>query len=269
MGVPVTETQVSGGYFYPGTVEKSDPETINLQPIKFMELYNDISVELPIQPNLMEVKTEINKVVHRIEDEIGLWRALLNVSVGTHIYTIDDTSFTTAIESITTNVDEFGRFEGTFDFDSTEKKLRIPDRIVEVKEIYIDNEEWKQVTYAEVKDSNNASEKIFHQVGKFVYFPVDLSTETTTLKIRVKSMYGGVTEYDGYGIEDATVSIPTFYQQMLISGVIMNLTVRQKYKDVDLYNHNKEIFERELVQLKINYDNLVPTYLEREPAYKY
>lgn len=269
MGVPVTETQISGGYFYPGIVEKDSTETLNLRPIKFMEIYNDISVELPIQPNLMEVKTEINKVVHRIEDEIGLWRALVTVTVGTHTTTIDDTSDTTVFENETTNIGELGRFRDDYVFDSTEKRLRVPDSVVEVKEVYIDDEEWQQVTYKEVKDSNNSSEKIFHQIGKFIFFPVDLSTATTILKLKVKSMYGGVTEYDGYGIEDATVNIPTFYQQMLISGVLINLSIRQKYKDIDLYKHNKEIFERELVQLKRNYDNLVPTYLEREPTYKY
>jgi len=49
----------------------------------------------------------------------------------------------------------------------------------------------------------------------------------------------------------------------------MSLTIRQKYKYVDLYKHSKDVYERELIQLKENYDDLVPTYLNREPSYKY
>lgn len=268
--MPPTETNPSRkdkGYYYPGFVERGDERTVNLNPIGFMEIFNDVAVELPMQPNLMEIKTEINKVVHRIEDEVGLWRALITVTIGTSSDNIDVT--TTDVNLITTDTDKLGRFSSEYVWYASEKRLRIPDSIVEVNEVYIDNEEWKQVTYAEVKDSNNSSEKIFHQIGKFIYFPVDLATETTTLKIRVKSMYGGVTEYDGYGIGDQTVNMPPFYRQMLVSGVLMNLTVRQKYKDVDLYTHNKDIYEREVVQLKQNYDNLVITYLTREPYYQY
>ena len=267
MGHETSPSSKHQGYYYPGFVERGDERTINLEPIGFMEIFNDVAVELPMQPNLMEVKTEINKVVHRIEDEVGLWRALITVTIGTTDDTIDGT--TDDIEDITTDVDKLGRFSSEFFWDASEKRLRLPDTVVEVKEVYIDNEEWKQVTYAEVKDSNNSSEEIFHQVGKFIYFPIELAAETTILKIRVKSMYGGVTEYDGYGIGDQTVNMPPFYRQMLVSGVLMNLTVRQKYKDVDLYQHNKEIFERETVQLKQNYDNLVITYLTREPYYQY
>lgn len=255
------------GYYYPGFVEVQDERTINLEPIGFMEIFNDVAVELPMQPNLMEVKTEINKVVHRIEDEVGLWRALITVTIGTTDDTIDGT--TNDIEDITTDADKLGRFSSEYFWDVSEKRLRLPDTVVEVKEVYIDDEEWKQVTYAEVKDSNNSSEEIFHQVGKFIYFPIELAAETTILKLRVKSMYGGVTEYDGYGVDSQTVNMPPFYRQMLVSGVLMNMTVRQKYKDVDLYQHNKEIFERETVQMKQNYDNLVITYLTRKPYYQY
>ena len=270
--MPSTETNPSSkhqGYYYPGFVESTDSGTVNLNPIGFMEIFNDVAIELPIQPNLMEIKTEINKMIHRIEDEVGLWRALITVNIGTQTTTTDDTSETTDIESITTDIEAMGRFTDEFVFDSTEKRLRLPDNIVEVNEVYIDDEEWENVTYEEVKDTNNSSEEIFHQVGKFIYFPKDLSSETTILKLKVKSMYGGVTEYDGYGIQDQTVSLPPFYRQMLVSGVIMNLTIRQKYKDVDLYKHSKDVYERELIQLKENYDDLVPTYLNREPSYKY
>ena len=268
--MPSPETNPSRknkGYYYPGFVERGDERTISLEPIGFMEIFNDVAVELPMQPNLMEVKTEINKVVHRIEDEVGLWRALITVTIGTSSDFINDD--TNDVDEISTDVDKMGRFSSDFEWDVSEKRLRLPDSIVEVKEVYINDEEWKQLTYAEVKDSNNSSEEIFHQVGKFIYFPIDLATKTTTLKIRVKSMYGGVTEYDGYGLENQTVRMPPFYRQMLVSGVLMNLTVRPKYKDVDLYTHNKEIYEREVVQLRTNYDNLVITYLKREPYYQY
>ena len=269
MSTEVNPSSKEKGYYYPGFVENTEAGTVNLTPVKFMDIFNDIAIELPIQPNLMEVKTEINKVIHRIEDEVGLWRALITVTIGKETTTTDDTSETTDIEDITTNIEEMGRFADNFIFDSGEKRLRLPDNIVEVNEVYIDDEEWKNVTYEEVKDTNNSSEKIFHQIGKFIFFPKDLNSETTILKLKVKSMYGGVSEYDGYGVQDQTVSLPPFYRQMLVSGVVMSLTIRQKYKDVDLYKHSKDVYERELIQLKENYDDLVPTYLNREPSYKY
>ena len=103
------------GYYYPGFVEVQDERTINLEPIGFMEIFNDVAVELPMQPNLMEVKTEINKVVHRIEDEVGLWRALITVTIGTSGDFINDD--TNDVDEISTDVDKMGRFSSDFEWD--------------------------------------------------------------------------------------------------------------------------------------------------------
>ena len=52
-------------------------------PLNFMDVYADIAMELPEQPNVGIVRTEINKVIRRVNDEIGLWREMVRVAAGT------------------------------------------------------------------------------------------------------------------------------------------------------------------------------------------
>ena len=69
--------------------------------------------------------------------------------------------------------------------------------------------------------------------------------------------------------EDQIIDVPETYRQLLISGVLLGLTSRPKYKDQDLFTYNKEIFEREYINLKVQYDNLEPSYESRDMTYKY
>ena len=134
-----------------------------LHPLKFYDIYADIAMELPSQPNLNIVKAEINKVIRRVNDEIGLWRELVTVTPSTITTDIESMS-TTNIESLsTTNIEDFGRFRFGWDWDSTDKVIRLEDTVVEVLEVYIDDVEWKNVEYQEVKDTNNSS-KIYQML---------------------------------------------------------------------------------------------------------
>ena len=243
-----------------------DQDTVELHPMKFMDIYKDIAVELPAQPNINIVRIEINKVIRRINDEIGLFKQLIKVTPGTITKAIDGMT-TTEIESLsTTNIEDFGRFKWDWDWNTAENRLRLSDDVMEVLEVFLEDVEWEQVDYPKVKDSDNSSDKIFAQVGRWLYFPVDLSTETDILRLRVKRQYSFV---DQVTDKDQIVDVPETYRQLLISGVVIALTSRPKYKDVDIFNVNKEIFEREYTNLKFQYDNLEASYESRDMTYKH
>ena len=235
--------------------------------IPFLELYQDVVGTFSIQPNLGVIKRELNKVIHQINDEIGLFDAMVTVTIGTETSSID--GITTVFDSISTNTDEIGRFALEWRFDSDSKSVRLPDYVSEFKQVYIDDEEWENVPFDVVKDSVNSSEKIWHQTGRFIYFPIDLSAETKILKVRVKMMYPGIRDFAGYSLLESQIFLPHHYRMLLISGVIMNLSVIQEYKDSDIYNHYKEIYASEYSALINKKDNILSTYENYSFKYTY
>ena len=247
------------------------PQNVNIDtvlnhPMKFFDIYEDIAIELPSPVPINIVKLEINKIIRRVNDEIGLHRDLIQVSTGSLNTSIDGMS-TTIIESeTTTNIDAIGRFKFGWDWNTTENRLRLSDDVYEVLELYIDDEEWEQVTFEAVKDSDNTSEKYWSQVGRNIWFPLDLADETTTIKINCKRQYSFVDQVVG---ENAIIDVPENYRQLLISGVLYNLTARPKYRDENLFAVNKQTFESEFQSLKFSYHNLESTYETRDVTYKY
>ena len=237
-----------------------------LFPLLFYDVYQDIALELPEQPNISIVKAEVNKVIRRVNDEIGLWRQLIRVSPSTFSTSIDLMSTTNINAETTDEIEDYGRFNHGWDYFSTDNRLRLDDTVIEVDEVYLDDEEWEQVTYAKVKDSNNSSEKYWAQVGRFIYFPKDLSTSSEILRLRCKKSYSFLDNVVG---KDAIIDLPESYRQLLISGVLYNLTARPKYKDPDVFKVNKEIFDMELFSLQRQYANLEATYMSRDVTYKY
>ena len=237
-----------------------------LFPLLFYDVYQDIALELPEQPNISIVKAEVNKVIRRVNDEIGLWRQLIRVSPSTFSTSIDLMSTTNINAETTDEIEDYGRFNHGWDYFSTDNRLRLDDTVIEVDEVYLDDEEWEQVTYAKVKDSNNSSEKYWAQVGRFIYFPKDLSTSSEILRLRCKKSYSFLDNVVG---KDAIIDLPESYRQLLISGVLYNLTARPKYKEPDIFKVNKEIFDMELFSLQRQYANLEATYMSRDVTYKY
>ena len=132
--------------------------------------------------------------------------------------------------------------------------------------MYLDDEEWQKVDYEKVMDSNNSTEKYWAQIGRFIYFPKDLSSSSEILKVRGKKTY---TFLDSVINEDTTIDLPESYRQLLISGTLFALTSRPKYKDADIFALHKEIFDKELISLRAQYANLEATYTTRDMTYKY
>ena len=99
-----------------------------------------------------------------------------------------------------------------------------------------------------------------------IWFPLDLADETTTIKINCKRQYSFVEQVVD---ENAIIDVPENYRQLLISGVLYNLTARPKYRDENLFAVNKQTFESEFQSLKFSYHNLESTYESRDTTYKY
>ena len=250
-----------------------DNKSVLTHPLKFIDIYYDISAELPQQPGLKLVEIELNKVIRMINDTLGLWRELTDINTGTLTTFIEDaTSWDNNIESTTLLWDQSGRFNMDWNWDSDAKRLTMSDNVVELMGVYIDDVEWEYKSYQEVKDSSNSSDKIYNQTGRYVYFPVDLDGETTTLNLDCKKNYSFVNIALGGDkfANQTTVDLPEAYRQLLISGVVMALTLRPKFKDPDLYVHNKTIFEKEYIELKDRYNYLETTTPQLyEKIYKY
>jgi hypothetical protein len=250
-----------------------DNKKVSNHPMKFIDIYYDISAELPQQPGLKLIEIELNKVIRMINDTLGLWRELTDVSTGTLTSYIEAVaSWDNNIEDTTLFWNEAGRFNMDWNWDSDEKRLTMSDNVVELMGVYIDNVEWEYKSYQEVSDSDNSSEKIYNQTGRFVYFPVDLDSETTTFKLDCKKNYSFVNiavDGEDFG-QSSPVDLPEAYRQLLISGVVMALTLRPKFKDPDLYAHNKEIFDKEYMELKDRYNYLETTTPQLyDKIYKY
>ena len=250
-----------------------DNKKVLTHPLKFIDIYYDISAELPQQPGLKLVEIELNKVIRMINDTLGLWRELTDINTGTLTTNIEDaTSWDNNIDAETTRWEQTGRFNMDWNWDSTAKRLTMADNVVELMGVYIDDVEWEYKSFEETMNSSNSSEKIYNQTGRYVYFPVDLDAETTSFKLDCKKNYSFVNIAIGGDkfANDTTVDLPEAYRQLLISGVVMALTLRPKFKDPDLYAHNKGIFDKEYIELKDRY-----TYLETttpqlyEKIYKY
>lgn len=235
-------------------------------PLLFMDIYRDIAMEMPKQPNLNEVRYEINKVIRRVNDEIGLWKEMVRVTPATIVSDIDLMTAINIENEDTYNIEDYARIRFDWDWDSNDKVLRLSDNVVEVKELYIDDEEWQQVSYETVQDTNNSSSHIWAQVGRFIYFPIDLYNSTNMCDILVNKSYSYVTPAIA---EASLIDLPESFRQLLISGTIYALTSRPKYKDEDIFNLNKETYEREYKSLKFQYDDLEASYTEREFGYKY
>ena len=244
----------------------TEGKATQIVPLLFYDVYQDIALELPEQPNISIVKAEVNKVIRRVNDEIGLWRQLITVSPSSFSTSIDLMSTTNINSETDDEIEDYGRFNHGWDYFSTDNRLRLDDTVIEVDEVYLDNEEWEQVTYAKVKDSNNSTEKYWAQIGRFIFFPKDLSTSSEIIRLRVKKMYSFVENVVG---KSAIIDLPESYRQLLISGVLYSLTARPKYKDPDIFGVNKEIFDMELSSLKRQYANLEATYMSRDMTYKY
>ena len=250
-----------------------DNKSVLTHPLKFIDIYYDITAELPQQPGLKLIEIELNKVIRMINDTLGLWRELTDINTGTlTTYIENPTTWDNPINTTVLLWDQTGRFNMDWDWDGDAKRLTMADNVVELIGVYIDDVEWEYRSFEDTMNSSNSSEKIYNQTGRYLYFPLDLDGETSDFKLDCKKNYSFVNIALGGDkfANQTTVDLPEAYRQLLISGVVMALTLRPKFKDPDLYAHNKEIFEKEYIELKDRYNYLETTTPQLyDKIYKY
>ncbi len=208
------------------------------------DIRNDVKsrFDLDNPPKNNEIKMQINSIIDMINVECPSRRVLLTATGegGDLIEDLDDV----LIEDLDdTLIEDMGSFTNGFSYNATEYKLTIPDSIISVEKIWIDNEEWSNRTYQEVKDTGNSSAEIFYHEGRDIYFTKDIQSSGEAIKFQVTMNYAY--------INDGEIQVPNNYKQLFVSGSIYLLASFARYENKTLISIHKEIYERNLNELII------------------
>jgi len=139
------------------------------------------------------------------------------------------------VDDLDVNVDDMGRFIEGFSFNTTDYYLTIPETIISVKELLIDDIAQIPKSYEVMKNNYPSSEDFFFlifgtritgdvgyftQFGNKIYFNKDLSAETTVIKLIVEMKYSE--------LDEDTLNLPEYCKQYLISNCVKILGSRTK-----------------------------------------
>ncbi len=223
--------------------------------ISFEDLYNEITLGFSILPTRSEVRATLNAVIHQINSRMDMHQEVIQIA-SDMIYAWEDLTAANLIdnwEDLTAANDynsweNWGRFIQGYEFDITQYRLIIPKNIQKIDELYVDDEKWTNVSYEVLNDSDNSTENYYSQMGRYVYFSSDISTDTEIIKIKIRTLYDDITG-------DYTV-LPYIYHQLLISGAIYLLTLRPIYSNEGLNKQHKEVYYIELNSVKDKEDGL-------------
>ena len=195
-----------------------------------------IKVEFDVNgmPGKNEIDEAVNECIRDINNRTPAIKALIKITGDEDAEaTWGDT--TTVWGSATTIWGETGRFINGFSFDSTDYYLTIPDNIISVKQLYINDIAQIPKPYEAMINTESASEDFFYllygtritsergyftQYGRKIYFQVDLGAETSVIKLEVEMEFGKVNEDE--------LEVPTFFTQYLISNCVSILGSRSK-----------------------------------------
>ncbi len=191
-------------------------------------------------PKNNEIKMQINSIIDMINVECPSRRVILTAT-GEGGSLIEDLDTVLIEELDDTLIEDMGAFINDFAYDSDEYKLTIPDSIISVEKIWIDNEEWQNRTYKEVKDTGNSGAHIFYHEGRDIYFPADIQLSGESIKFQVTMTYAY--------IADNEIQVPNNYKQLFVSGCIYLLASMARYESATLISIHKEIYERNLGEL--------------------
>jgi len=202
-------------------------------------------------PQKNEIDEAINECVRNINGRTPAIKALITITGDTSgdesAWNVDNIDI--KVDAIDVNVDDMGRFIEGFTFNSTEYYLTIPQSIIALKAVYIDDIEQINKPYEVMKNTELGTEDFFYllygtritsdrgyytQYGRKVYFNKDLSTETSVLKLSVEMKYN---ELDG-----DTLNLPDYCYQYLISNCVKILGSRSKNKISEMA-HSRHIVE--------------------------
>jgi hypothetical protein len=207
-----------------------------------------INIEFENHVGANEIDNAINEVIETINRDIGGAVAIITI---TGISDSDWDEITTDWDSVDTDWDVLGRFTNNFTWDINNERLIIPENIILLKELYVDDEIWENQTYDRVKDTTYRTLHYYnHEQGSYhIYFPTNIADEDVVIKIKA--------EYNYSEIENNVIPIPDKYQQMLISGSILALAGRSRnvisdfalQRHINLYNTTKN----QMIRLKYTF----------------
>lgn len=131
-----------------------------------------------------------------------------------------------------------------YTWDNVNKELTLPEYVKEVIEVFENGVELENRGYEYTKDSDNSSENIFTFVNrKKIALPTKLMDAASDI-FEVKMLKD--LDLISSDASSTDVDIPQQLDQTLISGVMMYLLAKPKYKDPDLFAINKDAYDKGL-----------------------
>jgi len=204
------------------------------------------AIKLEFDPDGLPVKKEIDEAINECVRNINSRTPAINALITITGTTDDDASTWNVdnidinVDDIDVNVDDMGRFIAEFSFNTTDYYLTIPQSIIALKSIYIDNIEQINKPYEPMINTESGSEDFFYllygtrvtadrgnytQFGRKIYFNKDLSAETSVIKLSVEMKYDE--------LAGDTLNLPDYCYQYLISNCVRILGKRSKNKISD------------------------------------
>lgn len=179
-------------------------------------------------PSINEINEAINECIRNINGRTPAQKALITLTGINGDWNVDNINLN--VDDIEYNVEDMSRFNLGFKFESDGNYLEIPDNIISIKRIYIDDVQQIPKPYDKMMSTfpaevdyfyqlygtriiNNAG--YFTQIGRKIYFQKNLNDESSIMKMEVEM------EYDE--IKDSYLSVPNYFKQYLISNSIVIL----------------------------------------------
>jgi len=229
------------------------------------EIIDTVKAEFfTITPNTNEIISSINMVIRDLNINVQQIKELSNVfSDDTDVSTIDedddvfinlmDSQFINAI-GIMNTVDRNGDYISgnnyAYQYDSNEYKLVLPNSIVGVLDIVLDDVFLQNKDYEYVK-ANVHDEYCYCSIGSVIYFSKDVLS--TDLKIIAKLNYPVIQDED----EDYNY-IPANAFNLFVYGALYFLSARPKYRDEVRYSVFKQSFDEARQNIVYTLNHLTP-----------
>lgn len=215
--------------------------------MKLKELYNSVTLGINPKPVFREVIEYLNTIIRLINSRENGYRSILNVTLLAKEAAEGNTfsDFDVGMSTMSGAVADYGIFMDYFEYDSDDYKLSIKTNslITKITAIYVDDVLWRNVPYQDVKDGNNADRYIYCSRGRDIYFPIDIESGTTSIKMDIMKRYDLISSPDD---KDGEYNdMPDTYYQELVSGAIYLITSKEAIAQV-----NREIFNNEKYRTK-------------------
>jgi len=223
------------------------------------EMFLNVSANFETLPYYKEVISAFNTVIRRINAEMELPDNHVDISKDGADDWEDWTDANWEAQT-TDDWDSLLRFSTGYTWDNDNYTLGLPTSVLKVKKVYINDIEFERIAYDDLKASDT-DEYVFAQVGSELFFTYDLSATTDEVELLCQMKYpliaDGATEYS---------DMKDNFQAILESGAVYMLSVKPRYKNMDMANTYKEMYERQFANLTTQIQNeevrlhLTPNY---------